>query len=192
MSNNGKYSVSPFEDTSWLYEEEGNMNSSYRTHRWTQNPYPREAVQRWELKPPKSAGRSRAPSGGGLDDLDSGLDSVSVVTNRTEVAEERVAALEQELATLKEMMASIALQSMPQAASTPAKPPSPRTPAMAPPPAPPAPKAPTAPAFKPSVPPSQKTKKMQEIQEVMVPLMFSTFLLKYAMLCTFYQSTLAG
>ena len=63
------------------------MNSSYRTHRWTQNPYPREAVQRWELKPPKT--RSRAASGGGgggLDDLDSGLDSVSVITTRTEVS----------------------------------------------------------------------------------------------------------
>ena len=33
MSNNGKYSVSPFEDTSWLYEEEGHINSSYRTHK---------------------------------------------------------------------------------------------------------------------------------------------------------------
>ena len=33
VSNNGKYSVSPFEDTSWLYEEEGHINSSYRTHK---------------------------------------------------------------------------------------------------------------------------------------------------------------
>jgi len=168
VSNNGKYSVSPFEDTSWLYEEEGHINSSYRTHKWTPNPYPKDFIQRWELRPP----RERSRHGSNCEDLDSGLDSVSVCTKTSEVAEERVAALENELASLKAMMASIALAQMqPTAASTPAAdktaartpaaPPAPPVPAPPPPPAPPS----SAPGFKPSVPPSQKSNKLPEIKE---------------------------
>lgn len=165
VSNNGKYSVSPFEDTSWLYEEEGHINSSYRTHKWTPNPYPKDFIQRWELRPPT---RSRRSSNN--EDLDSGLDSVSVCTKTSEVAEERVAALESELASLKAMMASIALAQMqPTAASTPATDktqartaaPPPAPPVPAPPPPPPA----SAPGFKPSVPPSKKSNKLPEIHE---------------------------
>lgn len=170
VSNNGKYSLSPFEDTSWLYEEEGHINSSYRTHKFTPNPYPKDFIQRWELKPP----RERSRHGSNNEDLDSGLDSVSVCkSGMSEVAEERVAALENELASLKAMMASIALAQMqPTAASTPASAKStPRT-AAPPPPAPPAP-APPAPAlpsnsrpgFKPSVPSKKNSNKLPEINE---------------------------
>ena len=63
---------------------------------WTPNPYPKDFIQRWELRPPT---RSRRSSNN--EDLDSGLDSVSVCTKTSEVAEERVAALESELASLK-------------------------------------------------------------------------------------------
>ena len=45
--------------------------------------------------------RSRQCSGVEGDDIDSGLDSVSVVTKKDEEAEARVAALENELASLK-------------------------------------------------------------------------------------------
>ena len=63
---------------------------------WTPNPYPKDFIQRWELRPP-----TRSRHGSNNEDLDSGLDSVSVCTKTSEVAEERVAALESELASLK-------------------------------------------------------------------------------------------
>lgn len=146
VSNGNQYSVSPFEDTSWMYEEEGQISSSYRTHRWTPNPYPKDFVQRWELKPPSlvTPARSRFGSSASCkdndnEDADSGCDIVTKEEKEDSVAEERVLALENELASLKAMMASFALQSMqPIATSTPAPP-------RAAPPAPPAPKAPPAP-----------------------------------------------
>jgi len=141
VSNGNAYSVSPFEDTSWMYEEEGQISSSYRTHRWTPNPYPKDFVQRWELKPPTLATPSRSRFGSSAscqdnEDADSGCDIVTKDDN--EIKEERVVALENELASLKAMMASFALQSMqPIATSTPA-----------PPPAPPAPPPPAMSGFK--------------------------------------------
>lgn len=164
VNNNGKYSVSPFEDTSWLYEEEGNLNSSYRTHRFTPNPYPKDFIQRWELRPPGSGQRRGEDDG---EDPDSGLDSISCVTKNSEVAEERVAALETELASLKAMMASIALAQMqPAATSTPTtdKTAS-RTPQAGPPPPPPPPPPMPPTNFKPTVPPSAKSKPLPEIRE---------------------------
>lgn len=145
VSNGNQYSVSPFEDTSWMYEDEGQISSSYRTHRWTPNPYPKDFVQRWELKPPSLSVPTRSRFGSSAschdnEDADSGCDIVTKEEKEDSVAEERVIALENELASLKAMMASFALQSMQQpqpiATSTPAPP---RT---TPPPAPPAPPAP--------------------------------------------------
>jgi len=152
VSNGNAYSVSPFEDTSWMYEEEGQISSSYRTHRWTPNPYPKDFVQRWELKPPTLATPSRSRFGSSAscqdnEDADSGCDIVTKDDkDDNDIKEERVVALENELASLKAMMASFALQSMqPIATSTPAPP---RAAPPVPPPAPPAPPPPAISGFK--------------------------------------------